>query len=107
MFTAIPSFALLYSMDEEEEGCVRIHSLHQVKQALHIGVKFYTINGLSFLSLGYVHGKQKVCPHKAVLSSFPRSPSNCWRAIEAQLDLFTNYDGSPKPVLPAPFYAHS
>lgn len=41
----------------KEEGGVRIRSLHQVMQALHIGVEFYTIKGTLF-SLGYVHAKQ-------------------------------------------------
>ena len=30
------------------EGCVRIRSLHQVMQALHIGVEFYTGDSLFF-----------------------------------------------------------
>ena len=74
----------------KEEGCVRIRSLHQVMQALHIGVEFYTIKGTLF-SLGYVHAKQTGCPHRAVLSSIPRSASHCWRAIHAQLDFFLSH----------------
>jgi hypothetical protein len=74
----------------KEEGCVRIRSLHQVMQALHIGVEFYTIRGTLF-SLGYVHAKQTGCPHRAVLSSIPRSAYHCWRAIHAQLDFVLSH----------------
>lgn len=74
----------------KEEGGVRIRSLHQVMQALHIGVEFYTIKGTLF-SLGYVHAKQIWCPHRAVLSSIPRSASHCWRAIHAQLDFVLSH----------------
>lgn len=42
----------------KEEGCVRIRSLHQVMQALHIGVEFYTIKGLSFLWAMFMRSKQ-------------------------------------------------
>lgn len=59
-------------------------------QALHIGVEFYTIKGTLF-SLGYVHAKQIWCPHRAVLSSIPRSASHCWRAIHAQLDFVLSH----------------
>lgn len=59
-------------------------------QALHIGVEFYTIRGTLF-SLGYVHAKQTGCPHRAVLSSIPRSAYHCWRAIHAQLDFVLSH----------------
>ncbi|KAI3664364.1 hypothetical protein L1987_89891 [Smallanthus sonchifolius] len=35
--------------------------------------------------------KQTGCPHRAVLSSIPRSASHCWRAIHAQLDFVLSH----------------
>ncbi|KAI3666376.1 hypothetical protein L1987_89115 [Smallanthus sonchifolius] len=55
------------------------------------GVEFYTIKKGTLFSLGYVHAKQTGCPHRAVLSSIPRSASHCWRAIHAQLDFVLSH----------------
>lgn len=58
----------------KEKGGVRIHSLHQVMQALHIGVELYKKKGDSLWAM-FMRSKYGA-PHRAVLSSIPRSASH-------------------------------
>ncbi|KAK1407975.1 hypothetical protein QVD17_39603 [Tagetes erecta] len=57
----------------KEEGCVRIRSLHQVMQALHIGVEFYTIKGTLFYFFGLCSCEANRSKSKALFCSVYRS----------------------------------